>query len=155
MVIAALAWNIKSWFAMMMMHRKTDRHEYVRMEFRRFLNSIILIPAMIMRRARHHHAAHRLPTQPGPAVQHLEHHRTHPLRLTRTRLPIPRTDRRAQPGGDHPCADPKRCPTPSPSPSQGPLQAPGSVTINPSADQDSHQHDHLRRNRAAKVDSLI
>jgi hypothetical protein len=51
MVIAALAWNIKSWFALMM-HRKSDRHDYIRMEFRRFLNTIILIPAMVTRRAR-------------------------------------------------------------------------------------------------------
>lgn len=51
MVIAALAWNIKSWFALMM-HRKTDRRDYIRMEFRRFLNTVILIPAMIIRRAR-------------------------------------------------------------------------------------------------------
>jgi hypothetical protein len=51
MVIAALAWNIKSWFAMMM-HRKQDRRDYIRMEFRRFLTSIILIPAMVVRRAR-------------------------------------------------------------------------------------------------------
>jgi hypothetical protein len=51
MLIAALAWNIKSWFAMMM-HRKTDRHDYIRMEFRRFFHSVILIPAMIIRRAR-------------------------------------------------------------------------------------------------------
>jgi hypothetical protein len=51
MVIAALAWNLKAWFAMMM-HRKTDRHDYIRMEFRRFLHSLILIPAMIIRRAR-------------------------------------------------------------------------------------------------------
>ena len=51
MVIAALAWNLKSWFAMMM-HRKSDRRDYIRMEFRRFLNGVILIPAMIIRRAR-------------------------------------------------------------------------------------------------------
>jgi len=51
MVIAALAWNIKSWFAMML-HLKQDRREYIAMEFRRFLNSIILIPAMVIRRAR-------------------------------------------------------------------------------------------------------
>ena len=51
MVIAALAWNIKSWLAMMM-HRKSDRHDYIRMEFRRFLNTIIMIPAMVTRRAR-------------------------------------------------------------------------------------------------------
>jgi hypothetical protein len=51
MVIAALAWNIKSWFAMML-HRKQDRRDYIRMEFRRFLTSVILIPAMVIRRAR-------------------------------------------------------------------------------------------------------
>ena len=51
MVIAALAWNLKSWFAMMM-HRKADRRDYIRMEFRRFLHGTILIPAMIIRRAR-------------------------------------------------------------------------------------------------------
>ncbi len=51
MVCAALAWNIKSWFALMM-HRKTDRREFIRMEFRRFLESIIRIPAMVIRRAR-------------------------------------------------------------------------------------------------------
>jgi hypothetical protein len=51
MVIAALAWNIKSWFAMMM-HHKADRRDYIRMEFRRFQASIILIPAAVMRRAR-------------------------------------------------------------------------------------------------------
>jgi len=51
MVIAALAWNIKAWFAMMM-HHKADRLSYIKMEFRRFLNRIILIPAMIIRRSR-------------------------------------------------------------------------------------------------------
>lgn len=51
MLIAALAWNIKSWFAMML-HRKSDRREYIGMEFRRFLTEIILIPAMVIRRAR-------------------------------------------------------------------------------------------------------
>jgi hypothetical protein len=51
MLIAALAWNIKSWFALMM-HHKTDRRAYIRMEFRRFFHSVILIPAMILRRAR-------------------------------------------------------------------------------------------------------
>ena len=39
--MAALAWNIKSWFAMMM-HLKSDRLLYSRMEFRRFIMSIIL-----------------------------------------------------------------------------------------------------------------
>jgi hypothetical protein len=51
MVIAALAWNLKSWFALMM-HRKSDRRAYIAMEFRRFVNTIILIPAMVSRRAR-------------------------------------------------------------------------------------------------------
>jgi len=51
MVIAALAWNIKSWFAMMM-HRQRDRATYIAMEFPRFLHSMILIPCRVMRRAR-------------------------------------------------------------------------------------------------------
>jgi len=51
MVMATLAWNIKSWFAMMM-HHKSERLAYIRMEFRRFLNSIILIPCRVVRRAR-------------------------------------------------------------------------------------------------------
>ena len=51
MVIAALAWNLKSWFAMML-HRKADRRDYICMEFRRFVAAMILIPAMVMRRAR-------------------------------------------------------------------------------------------------------
>lgn len=51
MVMATLAWNIKSWFAMMM-HRKSDRDLYIRMEFRRFINSMILIPCQVVRRAR-------------------------------------------------------------------------------------------------------
>ncbi len=51
MVIATLAWNIKSWFAMML-HRKQDRRDYIRMEFRRFVASIVFIPAMVMRRSR-------------------------------------------------------------------------------------------------------
>jgi len=51
MVIAALAWNLKSWWAIML-HRKSDRREYIGMEFRRFINSVILVPAMVIRRAR-------------------------------------------------------------------------------------------------------
>jgi hypothetical protein len=50
-VIASLAWNIKSWFAMMM-HRKADRLAYIRMEFPRFVHSVILIPCRVIRRAR-------------------------------------------------------------------------------------------------------
>ena len=51
MVMAALAWNLKSWLALMM-HRKSDRAAYIRMEFRRFLHALILIPARVERRAR-------------------------------------------------------------------------------------------------------
>jgi hypothetical protein len=51
MLIAALAWNIKSWHAMMM-HRKHDRHGFIRMEFKRFLDTVIRIPAMVLVRAR-------------------------------------------------------------------------------------------------------
>jgi hypothetical protein len=51
MVMATLAWNIKSWFAMMM-HLVADRRTYIAMEFRRFLHSIILIPCRVSRRAR-------------------------------------------------------------------------------------------------------
>ncbi len=51
MLIAALAWNIKSWHAMMM-HRKDDRRAFIRMEFKRFLDTVIRIPAMVLVRAR-------------------------------------------------------------------------------------------------------
>jgi hypothetical protein len=51
MLIAALAWNIKSWHAMMM-HRNSDRHGFIRMEFKRFLDTVIRIPAMVALRAR-------------------------------------------------------------------------------------------------------
>jgi hypothetical protein len=51
MVMATLAWNIKSWFAMMM-HRKADRRAYIAMEYRRFLHSMIQIPCRVTRLAR-------------------------------------------------------------------------------------------------------
>jgi hypothetical protein len=51
MLIATLAWNIKSWHAMMM-HRGRDRHGFIRMEFKRFLDTVIRIPAMVIVRAR-------------------------------------------------------------------------------------------------------
>ena len=51
MVTAALAWNIKSWFAMMM-PQLSDRRRYIGMEFAAFLNQIILIPCRVVRRAR-------------------------------------------------------------------------------------------------------
>jgi hypothetical protein len=51
MVIAALAWNIKSWYAMML-HLKADRRAYIAMEMRRFIAHLIVIPAVVTRRAR-------------------------------------------------------------------------------------------------------
>jgi hypothetical protein len=51
MLIAALAWNIKSWHAMMM-HRHHDRRAFIRMEFKRFLDTVIRIPAIVIVRAR-------------------------------------------------------------------------------------------------------
>ena len=51
MVMAALAWNLKNWFAMMM-HLKADRRKYVAMEFKRFIREMILLPCQVIRRAR-------------------------------------------------------------------------------------------------------
>ena len=51
MVMAALAWNLKSWFAMMM-HLKAGRRKYIAMEFRTFVREMILIPCQVVRRAR-------------------------------------------------------------------------------------------------------
>lgn len=51
MVMAALAWNLKSWFAMMM-HLKADRRKYIAMEFRTFIREMILVPCQVIRRAR-------------------------------------------------------------------------------------------------------
>ncbi len=51
MVMAALAWNLKSFLAMMM-HLKADRRKYTAMEFRRFVREMILVPCQVIRRAR-------------------------------------------------------------------------------------------------------
>ncbi len=51
MVMAALAWNLKSWFALMM-HFKADRRKYIAIEFRRFIREMILLPCQVIRRAR-------------------------------------------------------------------------------------------------------
>jgi len=51
MVMAALAWNLKAWFAMMV--RFKDRQvELLRMEFRRFLHAMVLLPVQIVRQGR-------------------------------------------------------------------------------------------------------
>ena len=51
MVMAALAWNLKSWLAMMM-HLKADRKRFIAMEFKRFIREMILLPCQVIRRAR-------------------------------------------------------------------------------------------------------
>ncbi len=51
MVMAALAWNLKAWYGLLMPDRERGL-ELVRMEFRRFLHSIVLLPCQIVRTAR-------------------------------------------------------------------------------------------------------
>jgi Transposase DDE domain group 1 len=51
MVMATLAWNLKAWWSLLV--PKRDRGmELLRMEFRRFLHSIILIPCQLVRTGR-------------------------------------------------------------------------------------------------------
>lgn len=59
MVMASLAWSLKQWFALLApvtgRHRKKHEDEkarFVRMEFRTFLQRIILVPAQILRSGR-------------------------------------------------------------------------------------------------------
>lgn len=51
MVMAALAWNLKAWYGLLAPNRERGL-ELVRMEFRRFLHAILLIPAQIIRAGR-------------------------------------------------------------------------------------------------------
>lgn len=51
MVMAAPAWNLKSWYGLLVPRRERGL-EVVKMEFRRFLNAIMLIPCQIVRTAR-------------------------------------------------------------------------------------------------------
>ena len=51
MVIAALAWNLKAWFALLQV-RAQDATTLLAMEFRTFINYVILVPAQVIRKAR-------------------------------------------------------------------------------------------------------
>lgn len=51
MVMAALAWNLKAWYGLLAPDRDRGM-ELVRMEFRRFLHAIILLPVQIIRAGR-------------------------------------------------------------------------------------------------------
>lgn len=47
MIMASLAWNLKAWFGMLMPNR-IRRAQVLKMEFRRFLHTFILIPCQIV-----------------------------------------------------------------------------------------------------------
>jgi hypothetical protein len=51
MVMAALAWNLKAWFALLVPDRERGL-ELLKMEFRSFLQAIVLLPCQIVRTAR-------------------------------------------------------------------------------------------------------
>ena len=51
MVMAALAWNLKAWYGLLVPDRERGL-ELVRMEFRRFLHAIIVMPVQIIRAGR-------------------------------------------------------------------------------------------------------
>jgi len=51
MVMAALAWNLKAWYGLLTPNRQRGL-ELVKMEFRRFLHAIMLVPCQIVRTAR-------------------------------------------------------------------------------------------------------
>jgi len=51
MVMAALAWNLKAWYGILMPDKKTGG-EVLRMEFARFLNGFMALPAQVFKQAR-------------------------------------------------------------------------------------------------------
>lgn len=51
MIIAALAWNLKAWFGMLMPNKDRGT-EIIKMEFRRFLHTLILLPSQIIKAGR-------------------------------------------------------------------------------------------------------
>jgi hypothetical protein len=51
MIMAALAWNLKAWFGLLMPN-KARRVQVLKMEFRRFMHMFILIPCQIVRTGR-------------------------------------------------------------------------------------------------------
>jgi hypothetical protein len=51
MVMAALAWNLKAWYGILMPDKKTGA-EVVRMEFTRFLNGFMALPTQVLHQAR-------------------------------------------------------------------------------------------------------
>ena len=51
MVIAALAWNLKAWYGLLTPN-KVLGHQIIRMEFKRFINTFIRIPCLIIKTGR-------------------------------------------------------------------------------------------------------
>jgi hypothetical protein len=51
MVITALAWNLKAWYGLLLPQRERGL-ELLKMEFRRFLHALVLVPAQIVRTGR-------------------------------------------------------------------------------------------------------
>lgn len=51
MVMTSLAWNLKAWFGLLLPDRERGI-DLVKMEFRRFLHAIVLVPAQIVRAGR-------------------------------------------------------------------------------------------------------
>jgi len=51
MVIAALAWSLKAWLALVQ-PRAADRQALLTMEFKRFLQEVVLLPCQVVRAGR-------------------------------------------------------------------------------------------------------
>lgn len=51
LVMTALAWNLKAWYGLLMPERERGL-EVVRMEFRRFLHALVLLPVQVVRTGR-------------------------------------------------------------------------------------------------------
>lgn len=51
MVIASLAWDLKAWFGLLTPNKQLG-HRIIRMEFKRFINTFIMIPCLIAKKGR-------------------------------------------------------------------------------------------------------
>lgn len=51
MVVASLAWNLKAWLGLLT-PKASVRHQILRMEFKRFINTFIMIPCLIIKTGR-------------------------------------------------------------------------------------------------------
>jgi hypothetical protein len=51
MVIASLAWSLKAWFGMTL-PRAADREDIVRMQFKRFVHAVMLVPCQVLCQSR-------------------------------------------------------------------------------------------------------